>query len=179
MSGKLGMRDRNCSCSSDVFRSWATTKSGWPRGAPNNNRPCGVPRARSTSANFDFGQFDFCQFLDVEFWDDKVWGPQGWGPKGWRPKPRKSGAPKGGAQKGAQKGGRPKFSLFFPLLRHNFLYSSLSWGPFVEFCWCLKCRGPEMCTFGVLGLSCASPGGPFFFDDGGMKKVSSHPTRTN
>ena len=29
----------------------------------------------------------------------------------------------------------------------------------MEFWWCLKRRGPEMCTFGVLGLSCASPGG--------------------
>ena len=42
--------------------------------------------ARSTSANFDFGQpffstsanFDFGQFLDVGFWDDKMLGPKGW-----------------------------------------------------------------------------------------------------
>ena len=28
----------------------------------------------------------------------------------------------------------------------------------------LKRRGAEMCTFGVLGLSCASPGGPVWWD---------------
>ena len=39
MSGKLGIRDRNCSCSSDVFRSWATTKLGCPRGAPTTTDP--------------------------------------------------------------------------------------------------------------------------------------------
>ena len=62
-------------------------------------------RARSTSANFDFGQFffDFGQLLDVEFWDNKEWGPEGWGPEGWRPRrvePRRVGG--------------PKFRAFFP-----------------------------------------------------------------
>ena len=33
-------------------------------------------------------------------------------------------------------------------------------GPFVEFWWCLKRRGPEMCAFGVLGLSCEAPAAP-------------------
>ena len=71
----------------------------------------------------------------------------------------------------APKGGGPKISrFFFPSSRRNFL-SSLSWGPLVEFWWCLKHRGPEMCTFGVLGLSCASPGGPernFGLSGGGL-----------
>ena len=44
----------------------------------------------------------------------------------------------------------PKISLFFPSSRHKFSFS-LSWGPLVEFCWCLKRRGPEMCTFGLSG----------------------------
>ena len=56
--------------------------------------------------------------------------------------------------------GPPKISLFFPS-RHNFHSFFLSWGgPFVEFWWCLKRWGPEMCTFGVLGLSCEAPAAP-------------------
>ena len=109
-------------------------------------------RPISTSAKFNFGQF-----LDSEFWDDKVWTQKsGGGPKGGGPKPRKSGAPKGGAPKG----GAQNFALFFPSSATMFFLLSLSWGPCVEFWWCLKRRGPEMCTFGVLGLSCASPDSP-------------------
>ena len=43
----------------------------------------------------------------------------------------------------------------------------LSGGLLVEFWWCLKRRGAQMCTFGVLGLSCASPG-----ESGGAAGVS-------
>ena len=58
--------------------------------------------------------------------------------------------------------GPPKISrfFFFPLPLQNSLFSSLSGGLLVEFWWCMKHRGVQMCTFGVLGLSCASPGGP-------------------
>ena len=93
-------------------------------------------RPISTSANFDFGQFDFGQFLDVEFWDDKVWGPR--------------------------RVGSPKFRVF-SLLRHSF-YSSFSLlGSFRGILLVFEGRNPEMCTFGVLGLSCASPGGPVWW----------------
>ena len=54
---------------------------------------------------------------------------------------------------------RPKFRSFFPLPPQNSFFSSLSGGLLVEFWWCLKRRVPEMCAFGVLWLSCASPGG--------------------
>ena len=89
-------------------------------------------------------------------------GPtSGWAPKGGRPKPRKVGPPKGGHPRvGAPpKGGGPKISrFFFPSPPKKSFFSSFSWGSFrgilVGF---LKRRGPEMCTFGVLGLSCASP----------------------
>ena len=61
----------------------------------------------------------------------------------------------------APKGGGPKISrFFFPPPATIFFLLSLSWGPFVEFWWCLKRRGPEMCTFGVLGLSCEAPAAP-------------------
>ena len=94
-------------------------------------------------------------------------GPEGGGPEGWRPQrveaqTQKKWGPEGGAPKGgAPKGGGPKISrfFFFPPATTFFLLS-LSWGPCVEFWWCLKRRGPEMCTFGVLGLSCETPAAP-------------------
>ena len=60
---------------------------------------------------------------------------------------------------GGAKGGPQKFALFIPSPATIFFLPSLSWGPFVEFWWCLKRRDPEMCTFGVLGLSCEAPAG--------------------
>ena len=95
------------------------------------------------SANFDFGQF-----LDVEFLDHK-----GWGPEGWRPKPGKSGVPKGGAPEGgAPEGGgegwgAQNFTLFFFLPPQFSFFSPSLFGLFVEFWWCLKCRGAQMCIF--------------------------------
>ena len=51
------------------------------------------------------------------------------------------------------------FALFCSLSRQiHSLLPSLK-GRFVEF-WCLKCRGPEMCTIGVLWLSCEAPAAP-------------------
>ena len=97
------------------------------------------------------------------------WGPEGWGaqtqkkwgPEGWEPKPRKSGSPKGGGPNpekvgarrvGGPKGGRAQNLALFSLFRHkNSFFSSLSGGLLVEFWWCLKRRGREMCSFGVLG----------------------------
>ena len=51
--------------------------------------------------------------------------------------------------------GGPKFRAFFPFSRHNFLSSlSLSLlGSFRGILVVFEARGPEMCTFGVLGLS--------------------------
>ena len=56
-------------------------------------------------------------------------------------------------------GWEPKIS-FFPL-RHKIrsFLPSLG-GPFVESWWCLKRRGAQMCTFGVLWLSCEAPAAP-------------------
>ena len=62
---------------------------------------------------------------------------------------------------GPPSAGPPKISLFFfpsPAPICAFFFSlSLSGGPLVEFWWCLKRRDPQMCTFGVLGLSCEAP----------------------
>ena len=70
------------------------------------------------------------------------------------------GAPKGGAPKaGAPKGGRPKISRFFSL-PPQFSFFSISCCRFVEFWWGFEGQGPEMCTFGVLGLSCEAPAAP-------------------
>ena len=54
-----------------------------------------------------------------------------------------------GALKGAQN------FVFLSLSHHNFRFFLLSLGGLlVEFWWCSKRLGPEMFTFGVLGLSC-------------------------
>ena len=55
--------------------------------------------------------------------------------------------------------GAQKIRAFFPSPATMFFLSlSFSGGLLVEFWWCLNRRSPEMCTFGVLGLWCASPG---------------------
>ena len=51
----------------------------------------------------------------------------------------------------------PNFALF-SLSRHSFHSFSLPLvGPFVEFWWCLKRQDPQICMFGVLGLSYETP----------------------
>ena len=66
-----------------------------------------------------------------------VGGPEGWGPEGW----------------GAQ-----NFALFYSLSRHCF--HSFFGGRFVEFGGVIEGRDPQMCTIGVLGLSCETPAAP-------------------
>ena len=70
------------------------------------------------------------------------WSPEGWSPEGWSPERAQKG---GGPEGWSPEGWRPKISRFFFLLLGSFRG--------------LKRRGPEMCTFGVLRLLCASPGG--------------------
>ena len=89
----------------------------------------------------------------------KSGAPKGGDPEGWGPKPRKSGPPKGGALKGGGPEGweaqnfvlffprPPLFSFFLPLL------GVVSW----NFGGVIEGRDPQMCTFGVLGLSCEAP----------------------
>ena len=91
-------------------------------------------------------------------WTQIKWGPEGCGPEEWGPQPRKSGVRRVGAKSGAgrvgvRRVGSPKFRAFFPSPVQNSFFSSLSGGLLVEFRWCLKRRGAQMCTFGVLGLS--------------------------
>ena len=86
------------------------------------------------------------------------WANTGWG--------HRVGVPKGGGPAGVglrRVGPRrladPKFRAFFPSPASIFLFFSLSGGLLVEFSR-LKRRVPEMCTFGVLGLSCEALEGP-------------------
>ena len=78
-------------------------------------------------------------FRPVPLWANlakTLWGPKGVGPELWE---------------------GPKFRAFFPLPPLFSLFF-LSLGVLlVEFWWCLKRRDPQMCTFGVLGLSCETP----------------------
>ena len=54
---------------------------------------------------------------------------------------------------------RPNISLFSSPATISFSLHSLG-GLLVVLWWCLKRPGPEMCTFGVLGLSCEAPAAP-------------------
>ena len=93
-----------------------------------------------------------------ERWGFEGWGFEGWGSKGGRPNPEKVGPRR---VVGARRVGGPKFrAFFFPVPPQNSFFSSLSGGLLVEFWWCLKRRGAQMCTFGVLGLSCEAPAAP-------------------
>ena len=99
---------------------------------------------KDCAAETDFGQSDFGPLYLTDFWPiptlakpaPKGGGREGWGREGW----------------GAQ-----NFALFFPLSRSIFaLFVSLlvsSRGILVVF----SKAGPQMCTFGVLGLSCEAP----------------------
>ena len=74
--------------------------------------------------------------------------------------PRRVGPRRVGSRKvGPPKGGGPKISRFFfpfppPFRSHCVSLGVFSW----NFGGVLKRRCPQMCTLGVLGLSCASPG---------------------
>ena len=71
--------------------------------------------------------------------------------------------------------GGPKFPAFpSPAAKFRSFLPSLgvfSW----NFGGVLKRRGPEMCTFGVLGLSCASPGGPVWWGRRGSTRQLESP----
>ena len=127
-------------------------------------------RVFSELGQFDLGQFDFGQSAFIRLRPEKILWTLRVGPrKGGAPQggARKGGAPKGGEKAvpqtwkkwglrtvGAKKGEWPKIARFF-LLQPQFSFFFLSLGgPFVEFWWC---RSPQMCTFGVLGLSCEAP----------------------
>ena len=58
--------------------------------------------------------------------------------------------------------GAQNFALFFPSPVPISFFLSLSGCLLVEFWWCLKRRGAQMCTFGVLRLSCEAPAAPPF-----------------
>ena len=65
--------------------------------------------------------------------------PEGWGPR---------------------RVGGPKFRAFFSLSAAKLVLSSLSGGLLVEFWWCLKRRGAQMCTFGLSGCRVRAPAAP-------------------
>ena len=98
-------------------------------------------------------------------WGPEGWGPEGWGPEGWGPE-----------MVGPRKVGPKNFALFLPFPATSFLFffpSLLVF--FVKFWWCLKRGCAQMCTFGVLGLSCASPGGPVWWGRRGFTRQPESP----
>ena len=96
-----------------------------------------------------FGQF----FFLVGWWAGRVLGARrGDGPKGWGPEPRKGGA---------RRVGGPKFRAFFFSLLPEISFFLLSLGGLlVEFWWCLKRRGAQMCALVVLWILCEAPAAP-------------------
>ena len=52
---------------------------------------------------------------------------------------------------------RPKFYAFFPSPATIFILSSLFWGSSRGILVVFEGRDPEMCTLGVVGLSCEAP----------------------
>ena len=61
---------------------------------------------------------------------------------------------------GPRRVGAQNFACLCPLPATNFFLSSSIGSLFVEFWWCLKRHGPEMCTFGVLWVIVCEPRRP-------------------
>ena len=76
---------------------------------------------------------------------------------------------------------RPPKNRVFSLSRHNLhSFFPLSGGPFVEFWWCFKGRGPEIFKFGILGLSSEAPAAPKQPPPGTyLDRLTRTSTRTN
>ena len=74
----------------------------------------------------------------------------------------------------------PKISLFFPSPATVFILFSLScWSFSLNFGGVFGDRDPQMCTFGVLGLSCASPGGPVWWGRRGFTRQPENSKRAH
>ena len=85
----------------------------------------------------------------------RVGGPEGWGPEGWGPK----------ISRFFFSLSRRKIRSFLPSLG---VFSLNFGGVFVD-------RDPQMCTFGVLRLSCASPSGPVWWGPPGFHTTAREP----
>ena len=73
----------------------------------------------------------------------------------------------------------PNFLFFFPFPITVSLFLGLSGCLLVEFWCCLKRRSPQMCTFGVLGLSCETPAAPTRPGRRGSHTTAREPKRTH
>ena len=104
-------------------------------------------------ADSNFGQSNFGQSM----W---IWCVCHGGTEGWGPNPEKVGPESQDLELegGAPKGGGPKISRFFSLSHTHFRSFCLFLGVFsLNFGGVFDGRDLEMCTFGVLGLSCEAP----------------------
>ena len=111
---------------------------------PNEVWPsCFTKLGQTICGNTIFGQH--------QLWPKHGVGPFRWGPTGG---PFRGGSLRWGDSGGAQRVGGPNFALFHNPATIVFL-SSLTWGSSRHDV--LKRQDPQMCTFGVLGLSCEAP----------------------
>ena len=109
-----------------------------------------------------------------EGWGPEGWGPEGWGPEGWGPKPRKGlrgptlrapppdrppsdRPPPDHPPPDHPPPDRPNFRSFSSLSHRRFALLVSLWVSSRGIWWCLKRWNPQLCTFGVLGLSCEAP----------------------
>ena len=100
--------------------------------------------ARSTSANFDFGQLFFRVrpirlrpiSTSANFWMLNFLTTKGGAPKGGGPNLEKVGSRSLGPRRVGPEGWGPKFRSFFPLPPQFSFFSHSLVGPFVEFWWC-------------------------------------------
>ena len=172
--------------STTPFATLTSVKSCAPMSCRQVARPCSKGRDRLWPSRFghrdltNFGQsifghrgfgpanFGQSQFWPIQFWPIQFFWPiflvSWWGPEGV-----------GGRMVGARMVGAQNFALF-SLSRHSFSFFSPSLLVFVvEFWWCLKRRDAQMCAFGVLWLSCASPGGPVWWGRRGFTRQPESP----
>ena len=73
---------------------------------------------------------------------------------------RRGGAAEGPRRLGPRRVVGAKISQIFPSLATIFSLSSLSWRSFCGIGGVIESRDPQMCTFGVHGLSCEAPAAP-------------------
>ena len=100
-------------------------------------------------------------------WGPEGWGPEGWGPEGWEP------------EGWAPEGGGPKISSFFPSPATKFVLFFPLWASSRGILVVFEAPGPELCEFGVLWLSCASPGGPVWWGRRGFTRQPELPKRAH
>ena len=142
----------------------------------------GAPRGTHTQQKWGFERWR------IEGWGFEGWGFEGWGlrrvethtQKKWgfeRCGSKGGGSKGGGLEWGHERVGGPKFRAVFSFSRSHFRSFCVFLGVFSWFFGCeRKRRGRQMCSFGVLWLSCEAPAAP---KPPGFHTTTREPKRTH